>query len=59
MGTLHIITQDDQPYGSERRCCERCGKAVWNCENYVTEKYLFTKVIAEANGLTRCVDKEG
>ncbi|MBX3653246.1 MAG: hypothetical protein KF686_03615 [Ramlibacter sp.] len=23
--TLHLMTQRDQPYGSERRCCERCG----------------------------------
>lgn len=25
MKTLHLMTQRDQPYGSERRCCERCG----------------------------------
>lgn len=23
--TLHLMTQRGQPYGSERRCCERCG----------------------------------
>jgi hypothetical protein len=23
--TLHLMTQRDQPYGSERRCCELCG----------------------------------
>ena len=22
---VHLITQRDQPYGSVRRCCERCG----------------------------------
>jgi hypothetical protein len=22
---LHLVTQDNQPYGSVRRCCERCG----------------------------------
>lgn len=22
---VHLMTQDDQPHGSERRCCERCG----------------------------------
>lgn len=22
---LHLMTQDNQPYGSSRRCCERCG----------------------------------
>jgi hypothetical protein len=23
--SLHLMTQRDQPYGSERRCCEICG----------------------------------
>lgn len=22
---LHLVTQRDQPYGSVRRCCEKCG----------------------------------
>lgn len=22
---LHLVTQRNQPYGSVRRCCERCG----------------------------------
>lgn len=22
---VHVIDQSDQPYGSERRCCNRCG----------------------------------
>jgi len=26
---LHLKTQDDQPYGSHRRCCERCGVMLW------------------------------
>lgn len=25
MKTLHLMTQRNQPYGSERRCCEECG----------------------------------
>ena len=24
---MHLITQRGQPYGSVRRCCERCGAA--------------------------------
>lgn len=28
--TLHLMTQDGQPYGSERRCCERCGLMLVN-----------------------------
>ena len=26
---LHLRTQRNQPYGSERRCCEMCGAMVW------------------------------
>ena len=25
MTTLHLMTQRGQPYGSRRKCCERCG----------------------------------
>lgn len=28
MKTLHLKTQRDQPYGSERKCCEVCGVAL-------------------------------
>jgi hypothetical protein len=26
---LHLKTQRNQPFGSERRCCERCGIMLW------------------------------
>jgi hypothetical protein len=26
---VHLKTQRGQPYGSERRCCERCGIMIW------------------------------
>lgn len=26
---LHLVTQRNQPYGSVRKCCERCGRAIW------------------------------
>lgn len=26
MKVLHLVTQDDQPYGSFRYACERCGE---------------------------------
>ena len=26
---LHLVTQTGQPYGSVRRCCERCGRMCW------------------------------
>ena len=55
---LHLRTQQDQPYGSVRKCCERCGLAMfatlYQCE--VTEESEYTKEIADQNGLIRCVD---
>jgi len=45
MKTLHLMTQRDQPYGSVRRCCERCGlmmvarpAAFWNENSYADEE---------------------
>lgn len=26
---LHLKTQRNQPYGSVRKCCEKCGKMIW------------------------------
>ena len=26
---VHLKTQRNQPYGSVRRCCERCGIMIW------------------------------
>lgn len=26
---LHYMTQNNQPYGSQRRCCEECGIMIW------------------------------
>lgn len=30
MTILHFKTQSDQPYGSQRRCCNMCGMMLWN-----------------------------
>lgn len=45
MKTLHLMTQRDQPYGSARRCCERCGMmlvarpaAFWEAHAYTDEE---------------------
>lgn len=27
---LHLRTQRNQSYGSQRRCCERCGIMIWS-----------------------------
>jgi hypothetical protein len=26
---VHVLSQDGQPYGSERRCCNHCGVMIW------------------------------
>jgi hypothetical protein len=26
---VHLLSQEDQPYGSERRCCNHCGVMIW------------------------------
>ena len=26
---MHVLSQDGQPYGSERRCCNYCGIMLW------------------------------
>jgi hypothetical protein len=28
-GVVHVRSQEDQPYGSERRCCSHCGIMLW------------------------------
>lgn len=38
---VHIVTQDNQPYGSARRCCQNCGRMCWpemgnSAKNWVT-----------------------
>lgn len=43
--TLHLMTQRGQPYGSVRRCCERCGLmlvarplAFWDAHAYADKE---------------------
>jgi hypothetical protein len=40
MRPLHLMTQDDQPYGSQRHCCERCGLMLGfaNSETWTDER---------------------
>lgn len=26
---VHVLSQEGQPYGSERRCCNYCGVMIW------------------------------
>lgn len=29
---VHILSQEGQPYGSERRCCNHCGIMIWGSD---------------------------
>ncbi len=45
--TLHLITQDDQPYGSVRKSCENCG--TWIIGN--SAKHLYAEDRGDFNKL--------
>lgn len=54
---LHLKTQRDQPYGSVRLCCERCGKMIWGDSlppnhDWTDDEEAFLK--AEEHGYKRC-----
>ena len=61
MKTLHLVTQGDQPIGSTRNCCERCGMAVFRMgaehDGFVDNEPEFTKERAGEIGYTRCTDE--
>jgi len=39
---LHLMTQRDQPYGSVRRCCERCGRMIVGTTLlYTTDEFVY------------------
>lgn len=57
MSKLHLITQNNQPYGSARRCCERCGLAVFAFppgDKYTDREVEFTKEFAKGYKLRLC-----
>ncbi|MBI9080864.1 MAG: hypothetical protein JEY79_14135 [Pseudodesulfovibrio sp.] len=57
-GILHLVTQDNQPYGSHRKCCEKCGKGIHSMkgveagEAYTSHRQFYKQ--AESNGWTAC-----
>ena len=59
--TIHLVTQDDQPIGSRRKCCEKCGKAIHamnpDIEGYVDNLDSYTEQNAKEYNSIRCVDK--
>lgn len=58
---LHLVTQDNQPMGSQRKCCEECGLALDKFPShhfFMTERDQFTKQQVADVGYSRCIDKE-
>lgn len=56
--TLHLMTQRDQSYGSQRKCCERCGlmmvnrpESFWEEHAWVDDEGEFDK---DHEGFVRC-----
>lgn len=54
MTTLHLMTQRGQPYGSQRKCCERCGlmmvarpDSFWREHTWTDEERLYRHHAAE------------
>ena len=59
---LHLVTQRNQPYGSVRKCCERCGLAISamkNGDGFVDEEVNFTESFATKREYICCTDKTG
>ncbi|KKL75240.1 hypothetical protein LCGC14_2056880 [marine sediment metagenome] len=52
---IHLITQDNQPYMSVRKCCQRCGTAVWNLDAYVKHEEDLDRACKE-EGYKLCTD---
>jgi len=58
---MHLVTQNGQPYGSVRKCCEKCGLSVFSMNGpgghgYVEWDSDYTKDNAESQDAVRCCD---
>ena len=53
--TLHLITQDDQPYGSRRKCCEVCGAMLHKNLTYTDDRDAYKNLPKGGPNYIRCV----
>lgn len=57
---LHLLTQDNQPIHSTRKCCEICGKSMFDMDGvtsgWTDDRSKYKKDFAENNNLTLCKD---
>lgn len=46
--TLHLVTQENQPFGSTRMCCQNCGLAIsaMGDDQYADSREAFTHTLA-------------
>lgn len=63
--TLHLMTQDGQPYGSQRKCCEICGTMLrgrpdsfWNDHAWTDDESEYKNCAVEHPEYVSCSDKK-
>ena len=56
-GKLHLVSQEDQPMFSTRKCCEKCGVGLqWfgSKDRYCNTSDNYTKKVADKENLVLC-----
>lgn len=56
---LHVLSQDGQPYGSQRRCCNYCGQMLHRSMDGAGHRWTDDWAAWEASGDSCEVWKEG
>ncbi len=54
---LHLKTQDSQPYGSARLCCEKCG-LLMNGQCWTNDRKLYMDSPVDGPKYVRCEDNQ-
>ncbi|WP_415912266.1 hypothetical protein [Neptuniibacter sp. QD37_11] len=54
--TLHLITQDNQPYGSVRKCCEKCGAMTEEGMTFTSDHQVYENPPTDGPKYVRCQD---
>jgi hypothetical protein len=55
---VHLVTQDGQPYGSVRRCCQECGIMTIgkDAPPYTDDPEIWKTEVLSESGYIRCSD---
>ena len=57
---IHLITQRNQPIGSQRKCCEKCGLAKFAIKEgdvFTDDESIFESDQIRKDGYTKCTDQ--